>query len=98
MMCSLLVVIGCLGGERGTGNGERGTGNGERGTAKIGFEEISMFPIPRSPPQSAKPPGDVILGLLLVRFGEDLFSLVEFDQLAHVHEGREVGTAGRLLH
>src|SRR2546425_7959476 len=48
--------------------------------------------------RSTKPPGDVILGVLLLRLHEDLVGRPEFDQVAEVHVGGVVGAARRLLH
>src|ERR1700761_6063505 len=41
---------------------------------------------------------DVVLGFLADRLDEDLFGVAELDQLAKVHIGSVVRTAGRLLH
>src|SRR5512137_1330981 len=53
---------------------------------------------PGSGPGSAEPPGDVVLGQLVRRVGEDLFRPVELDKLSKHHEGGVVGDPGRLLH
>src|SRR5215469_10883024 len=46
----------------------------------------------------SEPAGDVIFGLLIRGLGEDLFRLVEFDQLAQQEEAGEFRDACRLLH
>src|SRR5262249_15419173 len=50
-----------------------------------------------STPASAAPPGDVILGLLLVRLGADLASPTGLDHAAFVEAGGEVAHTRRLL-
>src|SRR5256885_3299015 len=47
---------------------------------------------------SAEPAGDVVLGTSIARRGEDFAGLVEFDQLAKIHEGGLVRDARGLLH
>src|SRR5829696_7970143 len=47
---------------------------------------------------SAEAAGDVVLGLLLHRVHEHRGGRPELDQLAEIHEGRELRDAGRLLH
>src|SRR6185295_1844629 len=46
----------------------------------------------------AEPTGDVVLRTAVTRRGEHLAGGIEFDQLAQIHEGGEVGHARRLLH
>src|SRR3984893_16338907 len=46
----------------------------------------------------AEPARDVVLGTSIARRGEDLVGLVEFDQLAEVHEGGFVRDPRGLLH
>src|SRR3977135_3166631 len=48
--------------------------------------------------QSAEAAGDVVLGALVGRGGEDFLRLAELDEFAQEHEGRVVGDAGGLLH
>src|SRR6266852_1107617 len=48
--------------------------------------------------QSAEAAGDVVLGALVGRGGEDVLRLAELDELAQEHEGGVVGDAGGLLH
>src|SRR5260221_1847740 len=48
--------------------------------------------------QSAKAAGDVVLGPLVCRGGEDVLRLAELDEFAQEHEGRVVGNARGLLH
>src|SRR6266849_2896358 len=47
---------------------------------------------------SAEPAGDVVLGASIARRGENLVGLVEFDQLAKIHERGLVRNARGLLH
>src|SRR4051794_32226287 len=47
---------------------------------------------------SAEPAGDVVLGAPVARRCKYLVGVVEFDQLAEIHEGGLVGDARRLLH
>src|SRR6202453_4285095 len=47
---------------------------------------------------STEPAGDVILRASIARRREDLVGVVEFDQLAEIHEGGLVGDARGLLH
>src|SRR6201747_1820167 len=47
---------------------------------------------------SAETAGDVILGAAIGRRRKDLVGLVEFDQLAEIHEGGLVGDTRGLLH
>src|ERR1700730_10600497 len=47
---------------------------------------------------SAEPAGDVVLGAAIARRGEYLVGLVEFDQLAEIHEGGLVGDPRGQLH
>src|SRR6266540_6156249 len=47
---------------------------------------------------STEPAGDVCLGALVLRTGEDLLCLPELDELAEVEEPRVIRHAGRLLH
>src|SRR5215212_9323509 len=47
---------------------------------------------------SSESPGDVILGVLLLRLHEDIGRRAELDQVAEVHVGGVVGAARRLLH
>src|SRR6202167_3512817 len=49
-------------------------------------------------PSSTEPAGDVILRASIARRGENLVGIVEFDQLAKIHEGGLVGNARGLLH
>src|ERR1700712_950944 len=46
----------------------------------------------------AEPAGNVLLGSSIARRREDLVGLVEFDQLAEIHESGLVRDARRLLH
>src|SRR5262245_27470513 len=46
----------------------------------------------------AETAGDVILGAVIGRTGEDTGGFPELDQLAEIHESREVGDACGLLH
>src|SRR6266545_6119396 len=50
------------------------------------------------PSALAEPAGDVVLGLLLARIGEQLARHTELHQLAQEHESRVVRYARRLLH
>src|SRR5882724_1185969 len=47
---------------------------------------------------SAEAAGDVVLGAPIARRGKHLAGRAEFDQLAEIHEGREIGDARGLLH
>jgi hypothetical protein len=48
-------------------------------------------------PCSAEPTGDVVLGLLEPRIGEELLGLAELDQPAKIEEGGAIGNARGLL-
>src|SRR4051812_14530325 len=60
------------------------------------LDACSLMPMASSP--LAEPAGDVVLGLLLLRLDEELIRHAEFDHLAEVHVGGEVGHPGGLLH
>ena len=78
-------------------------GHGRSTTASAALAAIGSVPLDparaRCAPQlSAKPAGDVLLGSLVIRRGEDLLGRAIFDQLAQIHEGGIVAGARRLLH
>src|SRR5215207_38301 len=57
------------------------------------------LPVPRSrPTPSAEPPGDIILGALILRGGEYFIGCADLDQMAEVKESGELRYPSRLLH
>ena len=64
---------------------------GHASTSTYALAHVAFFP-------STEAAGDVILGLLLRRLGEDGIGVGEFDEFAEIHEGGKVGDARRLLH
>src|SRR5215211_709768 len=59
--------------------------------ANLAFPPVGFSPLPEAA-------GDVVLRAPVSRRGEYLAGGVEFDQLAEIHKGREVGNPRRLLH